>query len=137
MNLKKIDWFRVALIAVLAAAFLSLATVASATDVSLTPPTKNTDGTDIPADGPNALAHHVIQMGDCTPWATLETWIMLMPNTSMTIPTPGVGTWCFRAAAQNNSGEQSDWTNPVFFTVDPAVPGVPGNLTITLGSGTP
>lgn len=121
---------------VLAAALLVLAaSLANAGDAKLTwtLATQNTDGTAIPATGPERLAATRLEWGSCDGAGfgiQAGEQIAPVPVTEYTVTGLAAGEHCFRAYSQLANGAESVPTNVVRKTIEPAIPEPPGNLTV-------
>ena len=81
-------------------------------------PTKQVDGSNIPASGPDALKATRVKWSVCKANNTFGTKLgereFPVPATSGTITGLDAGkTYCFQALAVNNGGESSRWSNTV------------------------
>jgi hypothetical protein len=96
-------------------------------------PTKNCNGTNVPATGPTAIAKVRVEWGTCPAG-------VIVPETTLVLPAPDAGnstaTACFRAYATNGEGNESgpSTVSCVSFAVpeDPCVLPPPTGLRSTL-----
>lgn len=119
----------------LGALFVSCAALAGEAALSWELPTQNTDGTAIPATGPDALNHVRAEWFACTSstqaWPTTPVSAQIAyPGTSYTVTNLPAGLWCFRVFAVNNAGAESSPSGVGTKQIAPSVPNPPV-LTVT------
>lgn len=102
---------------------------------SWTAPTKNVDGSNVPATGSLALKEYrfYCAKAPASPSKT-DGSIAIIPHPTLTWTTP-VGTltpgdWSCAVSAVNNAGEESALTNPLPFTIAVPAPEQPGVLQV-------
>ncbi|MCS6946264.1 MAG: hypothetical protein NZM12_01465 [Steroidobacteraceae bacterium] len=94
-------------------------------------PTRNTDGSTIPATGPGSLTVTIIERGTCsstnplTFGAVQETVSVNAPATTYTFQNLAPARYCFRAKVRNTYGVESDYTPAVSKVIDPPKPQPP------------
>jgi hypothetical protein len=98
-------------------------------------PTKNTDGTDIPATGVGSLASAKVEYGTCGPNNVFGTKagevLRNMPASSATLNL-NPGTTCVRVTVTNTYGIESPPSNVASRVVDPPTPQPPQITTIAV-----
>lgn len=99
-------------------------------------PTKNTDGSTIPASGTGRLTGNRLEWGTCTGTAPSYAFgvksgeqIFTAPATTYTVTGLAPGTWCFRAYASTTYGESAP-SGVAFKTIAPPLPQPPSGLVI-------
>lgn len=111
---------------------ISFESLAGGLTVTCTPPTLNTDGSTIPATGPDALASFRIEYGTCNGAAF---GVAAGSITSATCGASVTGLapqlWCVRSYSKNNAGNESDPSNVLSKTVLSAKPMPPTGLAVT------
>lgn len=109
----------------------TLALAGTAT-VTVGRPTHNTDGSVIPATGPESLASYRTQYGTCagTAFGTLIAEVVVPIVPSHVISDIPPGSYCFRVYARNAGGNESDPSNVVAHTIVAAAPPQPPTLVI-------
>lgn len=107
-------------------ALLLLASAAFADTLRIEPPTKNTDGTAIPATGPGSISGIRIEYGSCsgTAFGTKAGELNMTPPNMSTVLSMPPAQYCFRAYAKNTYGTESAPTNVLVYTLKPPTPGV-------------
>lgn len=123
-----------ALITALSLGLLSTPALADPDPVTLSwvLPTQNTDGTTIPATGPDALATITLDYSSCLSGELSEprlSKVVAGDVTTTQIQIFILGDWCFAAYATNNAGERSTDSNVATKTVVIATPEAPVLLT--------
>lgn len=130
------------IVAMLAAAVLYFGCThfAGAADANLTwvNATQNTDGSDIPATGDNALKDTRIKYGTCnaakTAVATQEGSLVIVaaPGQARTITGLADKEYCFQARHSNNGGQLSDFSGAVSKDYTPPLrkPRPPGSISV-------
>ncbi len=111
---------------------LSLPVFAAPVPVTLTYPTKNTDGSTIPATGAGSIMSWRAEWGTCVAGAfgvkAGDSPTVAAPATLVTLNlTPG--TYCIRSYVKNTFGRESGPTNVAQVTVEPPTP-EPGTITV-------
>ena len=121
------------LVLLFSVAFCSLANAADAT-VSWTYPTKNTDGSSIPASGAGSIASTRVEYGSCsgTAFGTKAGEVAVQaPSASTTITGFAAGaTSCFRAFAKNTFGVESAASGVASKAFPPPTPQPPVIVTV-------
>lgn len=127
----------------LALCFTGIARAATVT-YSGTNPTKNTDGTDIPATGAGSLTTLRVEFGSCSAPGVFGT---KAGEVSRTSPAAGAnftgslnlqpGTSCVRIFVANTFGSESDPSNVAVRVVDPPKPMPPVLATVALAINVP
>lgn len=121
----------------LLALMMLVATTASAANLELTwtYPSKNVDGTDIPATGAGSIASSTVEWGTCagTAFGTKAGEATVpAPTKTYSVPNLAPGTHCTRVAVTNTYGVASDFTAAVSRTVDAPKPLPPVITTATV-----
>jgi predicted phage tail protein len=94
-------------------------------DLTWTYPSKNVDGTDIPATGAGSIASSKVEWGTCTGTAfgtKAGEATVPAPTKTYSVPNLAPGTHCARVAVTNSYGVASDFTAAVSRTVDAPKP---------------
>lgn len=124
-------------LAALALGLFVAVTIAGNAVPTWTPPTKNVDGTTIPATGPESLTSYQIDYTGCAAAATV---VWPATPTSVTVPAPATttqingiapGLTCFRIAALTAT-TKSAWSGVVTTQVSATTPLPPTNLAFTV-----
>lgn len=109
---------------------LEVGGVALAADLAVTwaHPTQNTDGSAIPATGDGALTGTRVEWGSCSGSAFgTKAGELLVPHPTASASVAGLapGTWCVRAFARNNYGQESASSAVVAKAIAAPVPKAP------------
>lgn len=100
---------------------------AGTAELSWTPPTKNTDGSTIPATGPDSLASYKVYYGTANNALNQS---LSAPGSPFNVTDLANGTWYFAVSAVNASGVEGPRTSVVSRTFAPPTPAAPTGLTV-------
>lgn len=117
------------------AAILVTTATAATINISVAPPTQNTDNSTIPATGAGSIASYRVQYGTCVGSAFgTPAGEFTMSGISGTVDL-GPGSYCFRAFARNTFGAESAASNVVARTVAVPTPQPPTIVTVAVVAG--